>query len=218
MDRKELEESSSSQNVNFFIRKISERGSAVEIKLSDSSPFFILADDYKEAGFFEGKEISPDKYEELKMLDEKMSAVKKSVDLLSISPQTEYLLKTKLLKRGFSREASEEAVIYLKSKNLINDMDYAEKWVLSRLRKNPSGPYILKGMLSARGVDRETADTVVNSLFTEETAENAVSFQVEKLRRNKNNTDEKIIKKLLSRGFAMKDIRKYFSNNLLILF
>ena len=218
MDREELEESSSSQNVNFFIQKISERGSAVEIKLSDSSPFFILADDYKEAGFSEGEEISPEKYNQLKKLDEKRSAVKKSVDLLSISSQTEYLLKTKLLKRGFSREASEDAVSYLKNKNLINDTDYAKQWVISRLRKNPSGPYILKGMLSARGVDRETADSVVNSLFTDETAEKAISVQAEKLRRNKKNTDEKIIRKLLSKGFAMKDIRKYFSNNLLILF
>ncbi len=214
MARKVQEESSSSQNDNFFIQNISERGSAVEIKFSYSSPFLLLNEDFNEAGITEGDEISLDKYSELKNLDEKRSAVNKSISLLSISPQTEYLLKMKLLKRGFSREASEAACLYLRNKNLINDREYAHQWVSSRLRKNPAGPYILKGMLSSRGVDRETAESVVNEIFTEETAEDAVTRQVEKLRRNKNNTDEKIIRKLISKGFSMKEIRKYFSNNL----
>ncbi len=218
MVRKVLEESSSSQNDNFSIQNISERGSAVEIMLSDSSPFLLLTEDFKESGISEGDEISPEKYYELKILDEKRSAVKKSIDLLSISSQTEYLLKVKLLKRGFSKFAAEEAVSYLKSKNLINDREYAEQWISSRLRNNPSGPYVLKGMLSSKGVDRETAESVVNSLFTEEASEKAVSALAEKLRRNRNITDEKIIRKLLSKGFSMKEIRKYFSNNLLIFF
>ena len=212
------EESSSSQNDNFFIQNISERGSAVEIKITDSSPFFILHEDYIETGIKSGDEIAPAVYETLKFLDEKRSAVKKSISLLSISPQTEYLLKIKLIKRGFSSEASSAASAYLKNKNLLDDRKYAEEWSASRLKKNPCGPYLLKGLLSSKGVDRQTAESVVNELFTDEAAEEAVSRQVEKLRRNKSNTDDKIIKKLLTKGFSMKDIRKYFSNSLLIFF
>ena len=209
MDREELEESSSSQNDNFFIQKISERGSAVEIKISDSSPFFILNEDFNETGLLEDSEISPEIYKKLQFLDEKRRAVKKSLDLLSISSQTEYMLKLKLIKRGFSSEASASAAEHLRNKNLVNDRDYAEKWVASRLKKNPSGPFVLKGLLSSKGVDRKTAESVVNSLYTEDAAVEAVLKQIEKLKRNKNNSEEKIIKKLLSKGFSMKDIRKH---------
>lgn len=217
MARKVQEESSSSQNVKRFIQKISERGSGVEIFISDSSPFFIMSDDYSGLDITSGEEISSEMYEKLKTLDEKTSAVKKSIDLLSISPQTEYLIKIKLMKRGFSAPAVSGALEYLSNKKLVNDREYAEQWISSRLKKNPSGPFVLKGMLSAKGVDRETADSVVNSFFTEETMHDLIIKQAEKLKRKKDITEDKLIKKLLSKGFPMKEIRKYFSNNLFIL-
>lgn len=211
MVREGPEENSSSQNDSFLVKNISERGSAIEIKFSDSSSFFILASDYLETGLHSGDKVSLEIYEKLKELDEKRHAVKKALNLLSFSPHTEYLLKIKLVKKGFSRAASDAAAEYLRNKELINDRDYAEQKVLSYLEKNPSGSFFLVGMLVSKGVDRETAESVVKSCYTEKIAEAAVLRQVEKLKRNKKNTEEKIIKKLLGKGFSMKEIRKYVS-------
>lgn len=216
MARKVQEESSSSQNVKRNIQRISERGSAVEIILSDSSPFFIMPEDFACLEISEGEDISPDEYEKLEILDEKRRAVKKSLDLISISSQTEYLLKIKLMKRDYSSVSISAALEYLHSRNLINDREYAEQWLISRLKKNPSGPYLLKGLLSGKGVARDISESVVDSFFTEDVMEEAISRQVEKLQRKKDITKDKIISRLLSKGFSMKDIRKHFSNNLLI--
>ncbi len=190
--RKVREESSSSQNDNFFIQNISERGSAVEIKITDSSPFFILPEDYIEAGIKSGDEISPAEYETLEFLDEKRSAVKKVSRFIIYIFSDRIYAKNKTYEKRISSEASASAAAYLKNKNLVDDRKYAQQWAALRLKKNPSGPYVLKGMLSSKGVDRETAESVVKELFTEEAAEEAVLRQVEKLRRNKSNSDDKI--------------------------
>ena len=60
------------------IQRISERGSAVEIILSDSSPFFIMPEDFACLEISEGEDISPDEYEKTgKYLMKKRRAVKK---------------------------------------------------------------------------------------------------------------------------------------------
>ncbi len=209
MAREGQEESTSSQNVNKYILNISERGTSVEITVSDSSSFFIFNEDFCSVDISSGDPVDSRLFELLVLFDERYRACRKSLDLLSISAQTRYMLKIKLLKRGFSEESVNYAVEYLEKKNLINDRDYAERWVESRLKKNPEGPFRLKVMLTGKGVERAVADDVVNALLDDQAVETAVKKIIEKLEKRSGMTGEKIMRKLLSKGFSPAVIKKY---------
>ena len=67
--------------------------------------------------------------------EEKKRARKKAMRLLERMDRTEKGLKEKLTQAGFSGEAAEDAVSYVKEYGYINDQRYAENYIFSRIRE-----------------------------------------------------------------------------------
>ncbi len=63
------------------------------------------------------------------MQDELLEAKKKAMALLKYMDRTEWQLRDKLTSKGFSEEAVEEAVEYVKSYHYLDDYRYARHFV-----------------------------------------------------------------------------------------
>lgn len=87
--------------------------------------------------------------------EEKRRARRKAMRLLEHMDRTEKALWEKLLQAGFSEEASQDAISYVKSFGYIDDSRYARTYISGRM-DTKSRRKILQE-LADKGVDRETA-------------------------------------------------------------
>lgn len=86
--------------------------------------------------------------------EEQRKARQKAMRLLEHMDRTEKGLAEKLMQAGFSGEAVQNAIDYVKSFGYINDDRYARNYISSRL-DTKSKQRILQD-LSRKGIDRET--------------------------------------------------------------
>ena len=87
--------------------------------------------------------------------EEYKKARRKALQLLEHMDRTEKGLSDRLRQAGFSEEATEDALAYVKSYGYLNDERYSENYISYRIGVK-SRQKILQE-LSQKGVDRETA-------------------------------------------------------------
>jgi len=87
----------------------------------------------------------------------------KALDIVSIREHSEKEIKNKLLEKFDAPEIIEQVVLKLIENNLINDVRFAEMYVLVRKRKG-FGPKKIQFELMARGID----DSISSLVITEE--------------------------------------------------
>jgi SOS response regulatory protein OraA/RecX len=222
MEEREQEEGSSSQNVN-IITEIKERGAFIEIVLSSGSSFFVFPEDFTQLGLLQGcgihrhsdesQNLSEELLEKIKGFNNISAAYKKAVSILSFAPTTAFLLKQKLLKKGFDNVSIGKTIERLSEKTIIDDKKFAAGWVSLRLSKNPQSPFILKSALIKKGVNRAIIEEVLkdftpNSSLYMESFEKALSKQLRKTSR----PIEKVKVSLLRKGYPISLINKYLEN------
>ena len=87
--------------------------------------------------------------------EEQKNARRKAMLLLEHMDRTEKGLSDRLRQAGFSAEATEDAMNYVRSYGYLNDYRYAMNYISFRMG-NKSRQKILQE-LSGKGIDRETA-------------------------------------------------------------
>ena len=87
----------------------------------------------------------------------------KALDIVSRREHSEKEIKNKLLEKFDAPEIIEQVVLKLIENNLINDVRFAEMYVLVRKRKG-FGPNKIQFELMARGID----DSISSLVITEE--------------------------------------------------
>ena len=87
----------------------------------------------------------------------------KALDIVSRREHSEKEIKNKLLEKFDAPEIIEQVVLKLIENNLINDIRFAEMYVLIRKRKG-FGPKKIQFELMARGID----DSISSLVITEE--------------------------------------------------
>ena len=87
----------------------------------------------------------------------------KALDIVSRREHSEKEIKNKLLEKFDAPEIIEQVVLKLIENNLINDVRFAEMYVLLRKRKG-FGPKKIQFELMARGID----DSISSLVITEE--------------------------------------------------
>ena len=87
----------------------------------------------------------------------------KALDIVSRREHSEKEIKNKLLEKFDASEIIEQVVLKLIENNLINDVRFAEMYVLIRKRKG-FGPKKIQFELMARGID----DSISSLVITEE--------------------------------------------------
>ena len=142
--------------------------------------------------------------------EEQKSARRKAMLLLEHMDRTEKGLSDRLRQAGFSAEAVEDAMNYVRSYGYLNDLRYAENYISFRINSK-SRQKILQE-LAGKGIDRETALSAWDSAAEVEAPDELAVLRSTVLKKCQEETvlDEKAMRRLqsflLRRGFSYGDI------------
>lgn len=92
-----------------------------------------------------------------------------SLRLLGYRARSEFELKDRLARKDFSEPAIQQVVDRLREIDLIDDREFAQSWVQSRLAARPLGPIRLRWELKKKGIEESIAAAVISQVFPGET-------------------------------------------------
>ena len=142
------------------------------------------------------------------MQDELLEAKKKAMSLLKYMDRTEWQLRDKLAAKGFSEEAVEGAVDYVKSFHYLDDYRYAVHFV--ELHYEQRSRQRMRQDLYQRHVPEEYIDLALESIF--ENYDVALQEALRKITKGETEYSyeekQKIAGKLYRKGFRLGDIKR----------
>ncbi len=135
--------------------------------------------------------------------------------LLGDMPRTEKNIRTKLMQSHYTDESVSPVIEELKDYKYIDDVNYAYEYANSLKFNGNKSRRIIEVKLYEKGVPRDIIYQVMNDIESDETE------QIEHLIRKKGyepdelcqidyNSQQKLYRYLMSRGFVSKDICKFF--------
>lgn len=132
--------------------------------------------------------------------------------LLKFRPRSEYELRQRLKRRGFSESAVGEALFFLKEKKLVDDLEFARIWVQSRLKK-PLGISRIKQELKIKGIDKDLIEQALRNIGDKYSEERVINELVcRRWERLKHLQPQKVRRRLflflLRRGFSSDKIQE----------
>ncbi len=160
-----------------------------------------------------------EKYRNLKEIDEReltelldsvsfRRAYNKGLDFLSRRPYGTNELIKKLCEKGHEKEAAQKACERLLELGLLNDEEYAKTLSNDLLHRKNYGIKRIKQELIFRGIDREIAENVVESL--DNNPQKSIILLVKKKYSNKINDEKgrkRTVDALLRLGYSYSDIK-----------
>ena len=142
------------------------------------------------------------------MQDELLEAKKKAMSLLKYMDRTEWQLRDKLVAKGFSEEAVEGAVDYVKSFHYLDDYRYAVHFV--ELHYEQRSRQRMRQDLYQRHVPEEYIDLALESIC--ENDDIALQEALRKITKGETEYSyeekQKIAGKLYRKGFRLGDIKR----------
>ena len=175
---------------------------------------------------FVGKEITSDEYQEILLSDFEERLFNRATNYLNMAIKSKRQVKTYIntlliKKKGkwFSHLVNEQqrglvdkVLAKLEEYSYINDGEYAEQFILSRIKNKPRGKGVLLSELLSKGISKDLAQEKLDLLVEDEYAmlEQAYrkKFKDVKLQRD----DRKKIDFLLRKGFNWSLIETFFEN------
>ncbi|RMH71884.1 MAG: regulatory protein RecX [Gemmatimonadetes bacterium] len=98
--------------------------------------------------------------------------------LLSRRAYSRKELHQRAIRKGYPAEIIHEILDDLERVNLVNDTQFAEQWVASRLRSKPRGAKLLRLELKQKGIAPDIIDTVLADQFNDENPEKIFAQRV----------------------------------------
>ena len=132
--------------------------------------------------------------------------------LLKFRPRSEYELRQRLERKGFSEEQIRQTLGLLKQKGFINDEEFARMWVESRINK-PLGLRRLREELRVKGISRDLITQILEQTqekYSEEKLiQDAISRRLDRLKRlEPKKAKQRLYLYLLRRGFSTDRVRE----------
>ena len=128
----------------------------------------------------------------------------KALELLGIREHSRQELKRKLNARFHNHEPEiERCLEELQSEDYLSDQRFTQLFIESRLNNKRVGPFKIVADLQQRGIDRDTAHSIMDELADEEFWLSKIKDNLEELcKGNKKNNRQALGQKLFQRGFA----------------
>lgn len=149
-------------------------------------------------------DIAEEKIPLLLAESEKVLCRKYLYDQLSRYSKTKRGYLTKLLEKGFSRDAAREAVNAAEEYGYIDDLRYAERYVEANSAKK--GYYRLKDELLKKGVPSSVAAEALDGLTADGEELLALAKKLAKTAPQTREDRAKLCRRLASRGFSYEEI------------
>ncbi|MFH2139076.1 MAG: regulatory protein RecX [Candidatus Omnitrophota bacterium] len=102
--------------------------------------------------------------------------------LLRYRLRTKKEIAERLLKKNFTEKQVEEVIVFLVDLEYLDDLKFAQLWVKDRLRGKPRSKRFLSYELEKKGVPREIAEKVLETVTEQIEFEAAKSFAQAKLK------------------------------------
>ena len=127
----------------------------------------------------------------------------KAFELLGIREHSRQELKRKLIARFHNHEQEiERCLEELQSEDYLSDQRFTQLFIESRLNNKRVGPFKIVADLQQRGIDRDTAHSIMDELADEEFWLSKIKDNLEELcKGNKKNNRQALGQKLFQRGF-----------------
>lgn len=182
-------------------------GSSFKAVAEDGSSFFIPKAISERFSLSTGMDLDEQEFSRVREAVEVYEIRKKAMDYLARREHTRQELLTKLASKGMDRERSQQVIEELSSEGLQSDERFAEIWLRTRLARNPGGKVVLAAEMAGKGVSKEAAEAAINAAMPDEESQHAVlEAAVEKLSRLRGITREKMLRRLLRRGFGYREV------------
>ena len=111
-------------------------------------------------------------------------------------------MEQKLLQRGYNPGVIRRIIDEMVALGFLDDRRFAGLWLADRLRHHPEGREALLGGLLKRGVPSSVSREVLGRLVSDRDCEVALERALETLRAQGDLSEEKLIRRLLRRGFS----------------
>lgn len=115
-----------------------------------------------------GMEISPELLSEICRENEYLLARRKLINYLALRKKTTSDAAKYLKRAGFSISAIDAATENAKNLGYLNDRDYAEAFVRTRVKAGAKGPRVVSKELQAKGIAPDEARKAVESMAASE--------------------------------------------------
>lgn len=141
---------------------------------------------------------------------EKTAAIKKGLSLLEYAQNTVKTLKRKLIQKGYSAQASTEAVDYLLSHGFINERNDAQLFSETLAKRKLYGRNRIKKELYAKGFDVDVIKEVMFSMDDEDFVEicaKRMDMMGGGVLLTDRNQRQKTVAALMRYGFSYEDIK-----------
>jgi regulatory protein len=150
-----------------------------------------------------GTELDAVRRRELEAEDQRLGAVEAALRLLAMGPRSERDLRDRLKgRRGFTADATEQAVRRMKELGYLNDAAFARYYVEAR-QASPRAKRALAFELSRKGVGKQHVETALEAHSDAESAYEAAQRRLRSLRDADRQTFERRLGNFLaSRGFG----------------
>ena len=151
-----------------------------------------------------GNVIDKEQLQQLTIEKDKSDALQKSINYLSKSMKTKKQIKTYLIGKGYSDEVVYYCIDKLKEYNLINDTEYAQKYILGNSKNQ--GKNLINYKLMQKGIRKEEILFAYDELDID-SKQNA-RLLAEKRLKNKEITQEllsKTYRYIISKGFSYEE-------------
>jgi len=110
-----------------------------------------------------GQEVAESNLEEIIRVEEARQAREYALKLLSYRSRSEAELYRRFLTKGFAQATIEETLAWLRGQKLVDDADFAARWVEHRRHTRPMGRAGLTWELRQKGIDRRLVENVLET-------------------------------------------------------
>ncbi len=150
-----------------------------------------------------GMFLTQEQEEEIKASDFKKDALNKGLQYLAHGMKTEYQIKDYLFQKEFPEDAINDAVEKIRSFGYINDKEFADAFVRTKMNTSDKGPAIIKEELKNKGVQLSVADLALQQYSEDKQLAQAIRI-IEKKGKRKKNESASLLKKRLTEGLLRK--------------
>ena len=189
------------------IKKIND--TVFQITVNSINPFYLRADYLENSNIILDVdiELAENDYEDCINAGLAYGAEKKAMEYLGKSEHSRFMLKAKLIKKGFYASFVDKSLDYLESKKYLDDSRFAMAFLRNRAITHFEGRNRLLQELLQRGVDKKIAQNEIEEFFVEKNEVEICQRALEKLRRI-GKKEEKIFVSLERLGFPNRVIRE----------
>lgn len=155
-------------------------------------------------GLHSGQELSENELNELKQASQADKAYMRALDMVSRRPRSEWEMRDYLRRKNYDSELIDEILNRLKLNTLINDEDFARRWVDNRRLLKSVSKRKLRQELKTKRIAEDLIDQV---LAEDQTDERAIIKELIEKKRRRYPDDQKLMLYLARQGFNFDDIK-----------